>query len=188
MAEVLSMEATTYSRSRRSIQRWALFRFLIDLTETRDAPLQERTVDWLIDCYLEQREALPRPPRLLTDPTADEPEPNPEQRRLRHVSRAEVAALFGRHAEWVLAQMLAKNQSNIIVNIESWIEFCEQVRAEEALQTTGKLSRPKPINLTRFGISAEWRKKVANWQESYRKRVRSCSFRTLSYIQLIVRR
>ena len=122
--------------SRNFLDRYRIRALIVELIalDNGETPLEDRSIDWLIDRYYEH--ILPRSlkNRVITDPSL-EPKVLLEPRHPRHVSHAEIRGYFASQAEWLLANQLASSSTsnNVkLVDIQKWISFCLQVRIEVA--------------------------------------------------------
>jgi hypothetical protein len=192
MYDIKSLDVATFKRSQNFLARyrlWALIEHII-LTDPRKTPVEDRTIDWLVDKYLA---------RYKKGDFRHDVERN--QRHPRHIPRAEIIGLFAAHAEWILAQHLATTSNAVRkLNIPSWIQFCRRVKsARKAAMSEnvrwglaygvdsdeddeGERDRDQDdrgdIDLSPFGQTREfWNKKIkaATARKVIRKHVRKLS-------------
>ncbi len=125
---VQSLHASTFSLSRNFFDRYrlrALIEQLID-TDRDNTPLENRTIDWLIERYLAEIHPRDAHNRIIADPNP-ESDISSEPRHLNHLPRARIRHYFAAQAEWLLAHMIATSSKQVkLLNIEQWIRFCRQ--------------------------------------------------------------
>lgn len=136
MYDIKSLDVETFEKSQNFLARYRLWA-LIDAIIVKDphkTPIENRTIDWIIDNYLRYFRKRDFHHRLISDPARDgdvDDEGNTGRKRyLRHVPRTEIIGLFAAHAEWILAQHLASTSSAVRkLDIPSWISFCKRVKS-----------------------------------------------------------
>lgn len=174
------------SKSRNFLERYRLWA-LIDEIITSDpdqTPIQNRTIDWLVDSYLSRFRKKDEFRRIIfntdVDPDVDETGETSKLRFLRHVPRAEIVGLFAAHSEWILAQHLSSSSSAVRkLHIPSWIVFCRKVKAARKSAKSNDVRWGLPfgvdsdldddndddgdLNLSQFGQTPGfWRKEMRN--------------------------
>ncbi|KAJ3552845.1 hypothetical protein NM688_g3938 [Phlebia brevispora] len=135
---VCSMDAETYSRSRKYLGRYRLLRDMRDLVERYNEEnkpnkilLEELTPEWYVEQYLEHKASMPSfiERRIIYDSDEDsdiEPGYNGQlkedrTRKLRHVSHAEIYSLFAMHCSWLIHdQSQVKQRKSRIIDVEQW--------------------------------------------------------------------
>ncbi|TFK41162.1 hypothetical protein BDQ12DRAFT_679005 [Crucibulum laeve] len=164
------MGAETFNRSRNFDLRWRLWMLIEEIVKVdpNNTPLTERTIDWLVEAYLARFLHRDLFRRIIAgeDNTIDEAGGCQQRRHLRQISRAEVRGYFAEQAEWLLAQQLVpKHKAHQLLNLEKWLEFCQEVKKSRRLAhqegvrwgVTGNLAdqevydRDGVVGLTRFG-------------------------------------
>jgi hypothetical protein len=180
--DIKSLDVGTFENSQNFLARYRLWA-LIDTIIVKDphkTPVENRTIDWLVDNYLRHFRKRDIHHRIISDPARDsdvDDEGNTVRKRhVRHVPRSEIIGLFAAHAEWILAQHLASTSSAVRkLDIPSWISFCKEVKfARKAAENEGTrwglaygvksaedVGEDSDIDLLPFGETREfWNKKI----------------------------
>lgn len=172
---------------------WALINDIIKKDEGK-TPVQDRTVNWLVERYLERRQSDNSDVHLDLDwrdtypsgsddsdvemRSENEGEGPRRHRRPLHRSRADVKGCFASQCEWLLAQQLAPGHRQFWkVNMIKWVRFCTRVQTarKQALESGMRWGMPFGVTVVRdeslatrlslFGGSAQsWEQKLRNLQ------------------------
>lgn len=107
-----TLHVQSYALSRKFLSKWAVFREIISLARRYDqTPLVERTPRWLVTKYLEAN---------LEHFNANNPD---RTQTPRHVHRAEVYTMFGRHSRW----LQGKITKDKLLDKNAWKRFVHEV-------------------------------------------------------------
>lgn len=182
MYNVLSLDVGTFETSQDFLQRYRLWALIDEIIKTDPAktPLEDRTIDWLVDNYINRFIKRDLYRRIIfdtdNDSDVDVQGTTSKKRYLRHVPRSEIVGIFAAHADWLLAQQLAPNSSALRkVNIPKWIAFCRRVKTarRDAWRNEVRWGLPygcdsddaddddTELDLSRFGNTQEfWNKRI----------------------------
>ncbi|KAJ7574404.1 hypothetical protein C8J56DRAFT_979544 [Mycena floridula] len=159
--EIVGMQARTLYHSRDFLQQWRIFGFasMLGMTDKHPPPMHERTFEWLVVKYLEYHHTLSVNLRLINDPddqnideTGRITNSSDKLRHPRPISRAEIARVLARHAEWFLAQQIVSSRVKPLVNLHEWYNFCRLLQKEPKAWGLNRPARPnQELDLTRFG-------------------------------------
>jgi hypothetical protein len=93
-------------------------------TDGERTPVDDRTIDYFIDAYLERYANADHHLhlRFIDDPNG--------KHVGRNLTREQVRGIFAGQSEWILAEQLAKRKSMRVVSVERWNQFCKRVRKD----------------------------------------------------------
>jgi hypothetical protein len=178
---------------------WALIRYIIEMDEGK-TPVQDRTIDWLVDKYRELRNSgdldvdhdsnWPRPYASKGEASNVDMRTEGEGPQRRHdpshISRADARGYFAAQCEWLLAQQLAPGHRNFWrVNMIKWVKFCThaQTARKKALESGIRWGLPFGVTvvgdeslaarLSQFGGSVQfWDRELRNLEVKWSKVVK----------------
>ena len=181
MYDIKSLDVGTFQSSQKFLTRYRLWALIDDVIakDRHNTPLENRTIDWLVDNYFSHFRKRDLYQRLIFDPSRDDDVDKDgtttKQRYLRHVPRAEIFGIFAAHAEWILAQHLATTSNAVRkLDIPSWILFCQQVKRARKAAALEKVqwgvshgvknitkSHGNDLDLAQFGQTPEfWARRI----------------------------
>ena len=130
--EITSLDVRTYEHSRNFLDRYFLWAVIcqIDALDKGRTPLDQRTIDWLVERYTTDIRTHDFFQRLISNGPGEQ---TSVKRHLRHVSQADIRGHFAAQAEWLLAYQLSSSSSQEIrgrVSLRHWVAFCREVKVD----------------------------------------------------------
>ncbi|EDR13790.1 uncharacterized protein LACBIDRAFT_322967, partial [Laccaria bicolor S238N-H82] len=102
----------------------------IDALDKGRTPLDQRTIDWLVEKYTTEIRKHDLFRRLIHNGPDEQ---TSVKRHLRHVSQADIRCYFAAQAEWLLAHQLASSHSQEVrgrLSLRHWVAFCREVKID----------------------------------------------------------
>lgn len=130
--EITSLEVRTYEHSRNFLDRYFLWAVIcqIDALDKGRTPLDQRTIDWLVERYTTEIRKHDFFQRLISNGPGEQ---TSVKRHLRHVSQADIRGHFAAQAEWLLAHQLASSSSQEVrgrLSLRHWVAFCRETKVD----------------------------------------------------------
>ncbi|KDQ61582.1 hypothetical protein JAAARDRAFT_190322 [Jaapia argillacea MUCL 33604] len=131
--EVVSMDVETYIRSELYLDRYHLLNVMktISRKSIPATPLQERTIDYFVNGYIDHCAPLPSAASQRLIYRSDDEDGQKghliRPRMLRKPHRSEVLACFDIHSEWILEEHRLRRRDRI-VDLEIWGNFVARVK------------------------------------------------------------
>ncbi|KAJ7137712.1 hypothetical protein C8R44DRAFT_335511 [Mycena epipterygia] len=172
--EIITIDRSIYERCRNFLERYRLVALIAEIVAQYDLPENTVEVDTLVEAYLRQHKS-----KGLSYAVIFSEEGNPKP-LLRHVSHAEVRAIFAAHAGWLLSFYLVQRKIKCPIDIGEWCKFIGKVRVAKRAARSGNWSKtyedpeiwgsdaddsPASIakTLEKFGgNAANWEKRLIN--------------------------
>lgn len=166
------MDVAIFEKSVDYLERYrllALMQAIVD-TDPDHTKLEDRDIDYFVAGYISRFAFTDKPAysRYLydsLDSDVDSDGNTTTRRHPRHLPRAEVKGLFAAHAEWILADQLAKRDDKRVVGFAHWHTFCRDVKhaRREAAVNGMRWGRPTgagadmddsdgSVDLSNFGV------------------------------------
>ncbi|KAJ7085726.1 hypothetical protein B0H15DRAFT_366086 [Mycena belliarum] len=138
--EITTIDRPIYDRSRNFLERYRLVALIDQIMKNptyfqddMEFDSKKMEVDHFVAAYLMQHKQNGLSHAAIF---SSEDDPPPGKPFLRHISRAEIRAIFAAHSGWLLAFYLLARKKNPL-EVRSWCDFMHKVRIAKAASASG---------------------------------------------------
>lgn len=132
---IVSFDVHTYRRSHKYLERYRLLAMVDKFIRSKETPITDHTIDWLIESIREYHSVDGSERRILygsddSEIGTDDEGNRGKLRRRRHslhLSKAEARAVLAKDARWLLAEHLYRRADKRSLSIRALCRFCSEI-------------------------------------------------------------